>query len=259
MPRWVVFAALTLLVLAVLLLSTRASTRLLDELTARPASAADPSDGADDLDAIDDSTPPAPDVSKNALFANVAVSQGLFAGVLLAGIVLTGVPLAWIGIGDGTLSGREAIVAGVGIGLVIAMANLFVGGIADAFDADPSGPLRELLTPDSSRGWIVLLLVVLPIVAGFEELLFRGILIGAFALGFELSPWTLAVGSSVAFAAGHGAQGWLGIVLTGVLGFVLAAVFIATGSLLVVVVAHYVVNAAEFALVEGVGYEPFGG
>jgi hypothetical protein len=36
-------------------------------------------------------------------------------------------------------------------------------------------------------------------------------------------------------------------------------VFVTTGSLLVVWLAHYVVNAVEFVLVEGIGYEPFGG
>ena len=77
------------------------------------------------------------------------------------------------------------------------------------------------------------------------------------SLGCILLLWTvLAVASSVAFAAGHGAQGRLGIAATGVLGFVLAAVFVATESLLVVVVAHYIINAVEFGL-GGIGYEPF--
>jgi len=36
---------------------------------------------------------------------------------------------------------------------------------------------------------------------------------------------------------------------------VLAAGFVLTGSLLVVVVAHYLVNAAEFVIYEGLGVE----
>ncbi|MCH7661371.1 MAG: CPBP family intramembrane metalloprotease domain-containing protein, partial [Euryarchaeota archaeon] len=39
------------------------------------------------------------------------------------------------------------------------------------------------------------------------------------------------------------------------LGFVLAAAFILTESLLVVVVAHYLVNALEFVVHEGFGIE----
>ncbi|MXR21450.1 CPBP family intramembrane glutamic endopeptidase, partial [Halobacterium bonnevillei] len=103
-------------------------------------------------------------------------------------------------------------------------------------------------TPASTRGWLLLFGVSLPVVAGFEELLFRGFLVGAFATGFEVSPWLLAVASSVVFGAGHTAQGYVGVVVTTLLGFALAAAYVVTGSLLVVVVAHYVVNAAEFAL-----------
>jgi membrane protease YdiL (CAAX protease family) len=90
----------------------------------------------------------------------------------------------------------------------------------------------------------------LPLIAGFEEFLFRGVLVGALSTGFGLSPWALAVASSAAFALGHGAQGPAGVVVTGTLGFVLAAAFVLTGSLLVVVVAHYLVNALEFLVHE---------
>jgi membrane protease YdiL (CAAX protease family) len=92
--------------------------------------------------------------------------------------------------------------------------------------------------------------VVLPLIAVFEEFLFRGVLVGAFAVGFGVSPWLLAVLSSIAFALGHGAQGTTGVAVTGALGFVLAAAFVVTGSLLVVVVAHYLVNALEFLVHE---------
>jgi membrane protease YdiL (CAAX protease family) len=50
----------------------------------------------------------------------------------------------------------------------------------------------------------------------------------------------------------------VGVVVTGVLGFVLAAAFVLTGSLLAVVVAHYLVNALEFVVHEGLGADPFG-
>jgi membrane protease YdiL (CAAX protease family) len=254
-PRWVAFAALTLAVLAVLLIATRTSTRVVDELAGQQHRARLP-DGADHLEGIDAQTVSQRRISTETLLANVAVSQGLFAAVLLVGIALTDIPVATLGVGSGSLAGGETVVAGIGIGLSIAVANTLAGGVADSFDVDPSETLRELLTPESRRGWALLLLVTLPIIAGFEELLFRGILIGAFSAGFDISPWLLVAGSSVAFATGHGAQGTLGIVVTGLLGFVLAVVFVVTGSLFVVVIAHYLVNAVEF-LIEGLGYEPF--
>jgi membrane protease YdiL (CAAX protease family) len=115
--------------------------------------------------------------------------------------------------------------------------------------------LRSALAPETRRGWIVLLLVVLPVIAGFEELLFRGALVGVVAAGYGVSPWTMVVVSSAAFALGHGAQGRLGVLVTGALGAVLAAAFVVTGSLLAVIVAHYLINALEFVVHEGLGVE----
>ncbi|WP_231184069.1 CPBP family intramembrane glutamic endopeptidase [Haladaptatus sp. DYF46] len=179
------------------------------------------------------------------LLVNVAFSQGLFGVVLLVAAVLAAIPAVSLGLGSVT-------VTQLGIGIVLGVA-LYVGSelgqrAADALDIDYEDGLRELLTPDSIGGWVVLLVLVLPIIAGFEELLFRSSLVGAFAVGFGISPWFLVVASSVAFATGHGAQGPAGILVTGTLGAVLASAFVLTGSLLVVVVAHYLVNALEFVV-----------
>jgi membrane protease YdiL (CAAX protease family) len=115
--------------------------------------------------------------------------------------------------------------------------------------------LRGLLAPDSVGEWAVLLGLVLPIIAFFEEFLFRAALIGAVSTGYGVSPWLLAAASSALFALGHGAQGRTGIVVTGALGLVLAGAFVLTGSLLAVIVAHYVVNALEFVVHEGLGVD----
>lgn len=254
MPRWVAFSALTLVVLAVVLLSARASERVVSELAEPPPRPVSFPDGADHLDAADRSgvggADPRP--SPIAMSANVGASHALLAAVLVAGVWLAEIPSSALGIGTAAVG--DVLVIGTGIGLAVAAANTLLGGL---LDADPSAALRELLGPDSAVGWALLLLVVLPVIAGFEELLFRAILIGAFAEGAGLPPWVLAVGSSAVFAAGHGAQGRLGIAVTGALGFVLAVAFVTTGSLGTVVVAHYVINAVEFVLAEGIDYEPF--
>jgi membrane protease YdiL (CAAX protease family) len=273
--RWAAFAGVTLAVLLLLLLLARASRsvltgssafvtreerRWLDRLP----------DGADDLEVADATAStrrspaeatlePGPDLSTPALLANVAASHGLFAFLLLGGIWLAEVPPAALGMtADPWNSGLPALAVGVAAGVALSLANRTAAGLAEALGADVPDDLRELLAPETLRGWAVLLFVVLPVIAGFEELLFRGALVGGFAAGFGVSPWLLAVISSVAFAVGHGAQGGLGVVVTGLLGFALATAFVVTGSLLVVVVAHYVVNATEFVVAEGVGWEPFG-
>lgn len=194
-------------------------------------------------------------LTTGAVLANVAASQGLFALVLLGAVVYTGVPADALGIEFSRSYLETGLLLGTAFGLALYVANELGAATATRFGFDHDEQLRELLAPESIQGWLVLLGVVLPIIAIFEELLFRAALIGALSVGFGISPWLLAVVSSVAFAVGHGMQGSVGIVVTGVLGFVLAAIYIVTGSFLVVVVAHYFINALEFVVHEGLEFE----
>ncbi|WP_394741362.1 CPBP family intramembrane glutamic endopeptidase [Natronococcus roseus] len=189
------------------------------------------------------------------MLANVAASQGLFALILLGATVYTGVPADALGIEFSRGYLETGLVVGTAVGVVLYVANELGAALATRLGFDHDEQLRELLAPDSARGWAVLLGGVLPLIAVFEELLFRAALIGALSVGFGISPWLLAVASSLAFALGHGMQGDVGVVVTGLLGFVLAAVFIVTGSFLVVVVAHYLINAFEFVVHEGIDLE----
>ncbi|MFD1563715.1 CPBP family intramembrane glutamic endopeptidase [Haloarchaeobius amylolyticus] len=206
------------------------------------------------FDPADRSIDPA-SLSTGALLANVAFSQGLFALLLLGAAVYTAIPAAALGIEFSAAYLERGVMVGTVAGISVYVVNELAAATATRLGFDHDETLRELLAPDSVGGWLVLLLGVLPIIAVFEEFLFRAALIGVPAAGFGLSPWLLAVGSSVAFALGHGMQGSVGVVVTGLLGFVLAAVFILTGSLLVVVVAHYLINALEFVVHEGIGLE----
>lgn len=83
-------------------------------------------------------------------------------------------------------------------------------------------------------------------------MLFRSALIGGFGAGFGVPVSVLVVASSAMFALGHGVQGRVDVVVTGLLGVALAGAFVATGSFVVVFVAHYLVNALEFVVCEGI-------
>jgi membrane protease YdiL (CAAX protease family) len=74
-----------------------------------------------------------------------------------------------------------------------------------------------------------------------EELAYRGFLVPALALLLG-SPWGAAVASSVVFGALHAYQGWLGMVRTGVLGLLLAASLIVSGSLWPAILAHAILD-----------------
>ncbi|WP_265110352.1 CPBP family intramembrane glutamic endopeptidase [Halosolutus halophilus] len=194
-------------------------------------------------------------LSTGMVLANVAASQGLFALVLIGAAIYSAIPADALGIEVSRSYLETGLLWGTAFGFALYVANEVGAAAATWFGLDHDEGLRELLSPDSVRGWLVLLVGVLPIIAVFEELLFRAALIGAVSTGFDVSVWLLAIGSSIAFALGHGMQGTVGIVVTGVLGFVLAAGFILTGSFLVVVVAHYWINALEFAVHEGLDFE----
>ncbi|MWV63350.1 CPBP family intramembrane metalloprotease [Halorubrum sp. JWXQ-INN 858] len=196
-----------------------------------------------------------PVLTTELLLANVAVSQSLALGALVVVAWWTGVPASAFGLASADLTGA-VLLGGLALGIALYLANEAVAGAAERVGVAPEDRLREAMAPSDARGWALLLGVVLPVIAVFEEALFRGALIGVFAFGFGIDPWLLAVGSSVAFGLGHGAQGRLGIAVTGLLGFALAAVFVLTGSLLLVIVAHYVVNALEFLVREGLGWDP---
>ena len=217
--------------------------------------------------------PASEDLSAATLLANVLVTQGLFLGLTLAGVLLTSVPLVALGVaptgatvpGLGRPSlgaGAAALGLGVALGGTLYVANRVGARVGERVGLGSSEALREALAPESAGGWAVLLGVVLPVIAVFEELLFRGILVGALTVGAVETgvvggpaatglPWVLVALSSVAFALGHGAQGRGGIVVTGLLGGVLGAAFALTWSLPLVVVAHYLVNALEFVVHEG--------
>jgi len=250
-PNWAAFAGVSTGVTLILLALTRATsasagvpTRAeLEWLESLP-------DGSDHL-APDHETATStePELSATALFVNVLFSHGLFLCLVATAAVLTAIPASAFGL---TVS-VESVAVGLGLGVALAGVNTTAGLVAKRYGYAPSEQLRRILTPQTRRGWLLLLGGTLPLVAGFEEFLFRGVLVGAFAAGFDVTPWALAVVSSAAFALAHETQGAVGVAVTGLLGLLLAVGYLLTGSLTAVVVAHYLVNAVELVAFEGLG------
>ncbi|MFB6309763.1 MAG: CPBP family intramembrane glutamic endopeptidase [Salinirussus sp.] len=233
MPRWVPFVGLTIALVILVLVLARHSTSVLRRT-------------AQDTHSATDVTPDS--LSTRTLLLNVTISQGVVIAILAAGIVAFGIPLSALGIDTGHIG--QIGLQGMALGVTLWLASETGSRLADAAGVAYDEALRERLAPSSTVGWIWMLLVVLPVVAIGEELLFRAALIGVPAAGLGLSPWILAAVSTGAFALGHGAQGRIGILATGALGAVLAAAFVLTESFGVVVIAHYVVDTLEFVVHE---------
>ena len=264
MPEWATFAGVTGVVLTLLILLSRASQGLVEPSAPRGSerrghatrgATIEPADGPDSIGDAGDPAAIEPErsLSSGMLLLNVAFTQGVFGVIIAASAWFARIPADALGLADPF--DATLLLVGVGFGVALYVADEAMAVAAEGVGIEYAEELRELLAPDSVGGWIVLFALVLPIIALFEELLFRAALIGALSAGFGVSPWLLAVASTVLFALGHGAQGRAGVLVTGALGFVLAAAFIATGSFVVVAVAHYLVNALEFLVHEGLGIE----
>ena len=186
---------------------------------------------------------------------NVVVSQAVVALVLLGGAWVAGIP--WVAFGFPDLGATtvgdvsQALLSGTALGVLIALGNVLLERVVDAPALRDAETVRQALAPESVVGWASLLFVVIPVIAVSEELLFRGVLVGAIAVGFEVSPWVLVAISSIGFGAAHSAQGMIGVIVTTAFGAILGGAFVLTGSLLVVIVAHGVVDAVEFLVHEG--------
>lgn len=116
--------------------------------------------------------------------------------------------------------------------LVLRPVERWVGG-------ERSAMLRELL-PQTQRERR--LFVGLSFSAGIgEELAYRAYAYQAVQL-LGLGPWGAALASSVPFAFLHAYQGPVGILRTGIMGFVLAVPVVMTGSLLPSMAAHTLID-----------------
>jgi len=90
------------------------------------------------------------------------------------------------------------------------------------------------------RAWFVLVSVTAGIC---EEVLYRGFLIRYLSNGpWHAGLWIALAIASVSFGLGHGYQGLSGIIATALLGAVMAAIFLATGSLWLPMALHAIID-----------------
>jgi membrane protease YdiL (CAAX protease family) len=108
--------------------------------------------------------------------------------------------------------------------------------------AEPPGHATLALLPRTAGERRLFTLV--GVTAGVcEEWLYRGFFLAVVAaLAGGLSTGVLVVVAAVAFGLAHAYQGGVGIVTTGVLGGVMAAVYLQTGSLLLPVLLHTLID-----------------
>lgn len=133
------------------------------------------------------------------------------------------------------------VVEGAALGLVIQFVVNILSTLAiRVFGPDIySSTVIKGILPKNWQQWLLILPPLLLSVA-LEEVLFRALLIGGFST--VVNPWVMAIASSIIFGLMHAPQGRLGIAVTGLVGFIFAAIFIVSGSLTMVICTHYIIN-----------------
>jgi membrane protease YdiL (CAAX protease family) len=147
------------------------------------------------------------------------------------------------GIGLAIEAGRVAHLSGWAVGtFAIGMATLWLFRVVRKSRGWVESRLVHELMPVTRREKG--LFAALSLCAGLgEELAYRGYAISAVLVAGGSAALALAL-TSVAFAVLHSYQGALGIVRTGVVGLIMGAVFLYTGSVWPAVSAHVLIDLA---------------
>jgi len=185
-------------------------------------------------------------LTRPSVYVSMTLSLWLAGGLLLLVLWLEGGTVVSLGLrlgaGPQGIAGGLALLLGVtaamvGGGLLIVLA---AHAMLRALHQRESSTLRHLI-PRTRRERIMIALLVAPTAGLVEELLYRGFAITRLAQ-VTGEPWSAALLAAVAFSLGHLYQGPIGVVRSGVLGLLLSAPYIYTGSLLPSILAHAVID-----------------
>lgn len=153
----------------------------------------------------------------------------------------------------------EGVLAAIGAGILVAGVLAPLLNWIGNFAVQRWGPavydnrLLRAIVPINQREWVGVVLALLP-AALLEELLFRSLPLGG--LAWVVSPWVLMWPLSLLFGVMHASQGAWGVVGTAFMGLVLSALFLFTGSIWSVVLAHWLLNVVEVTLAQRQGLRP---
>ena len=175
-----------------------------------------------------------------------------FHGVIAASVLVTWFVLGrdWkqLGFTDPNLAGHfrigSFIAAALLIGMVLNLLGGLVSGKGDAARLKAYGKLAPFL-PKTARQhrWGMALSVSAGIA---EEIAYRGFVM--WMLAFFMPVYAVIAVQAVVFGMAHAYQGWGGAVGTAILGAVIGLVYWATGSLVLPILLHVLVDAMSLSL-----------
>jgi membrane protease YdiL (CAAX protease family) len=141
-------------------------------------------------------------------------------------------------------NGWRDIGLGIAIGMITqVVANGATGVAIRVWGKDIYSPvvMRNIM-PRSRVEW-VLVPLALGIGVVLEELLFRSLLVGGLSATVPMP--ILVIGFAAIFGLMHTPQGTLGVFMTGLMGIWLGVLFVWSGSLILPLTVHYVINILQ--------------
>jgi membrane protease YdiL (CAAX protease family) len=171
----------------------------------------------------------------------LVLRQVLLIGALFAWIAASGVAPARVGLGapySWWFSAGGAVVVAAFLSWSAVALRRRAGDLREKM----RGRAGALLLPETNEEarWFALVCLCGGIA---EELGYRGFLFYYALTWFpSLNPLELVLATSICFGIAHAYQGWRGVVATTVAGLVMGGLYVATGNLLLPVVAHILGN-----------------
>lgn len=108
-------------------------------------------------------------------------------------------------------------------------------------------PIRFLLPTTTAQRWVFVLVCLTAGIA--EEWIYRGFVLHFLVATLPaVNGWLIVIAAAAMFGIAHAYQGKVGTVLTGVLGFVFSLFYIGTGSLLLSMILHALLDLRIFLL-----------
>ena len=153
------------------------------------------------------------------------------------------------------------ILGGIGLSiLTLAVAAFLSGAVDNLFPGESDRGLDFALKEMIQNWWMFALMMGPGLIIGaalFEEFTRVFLLTRLWNISSNKAwKWLTVLFSAVIFGLAHIYQGTAGMILTGIFGLMMAIVYLISGRIVILMMAHYLYNAIQFALIYFSGTTP---
>ena len=184
-------------------------------------------------------------VSKREIYSSILFTQWALVGILIVFWALIDIPyeqLVFIDAGKNTISWIQnsnlmwGFIGGAALSVIV------LPLVMKSDKPNPSLEKIDFMLPKTKIERVTFFFIA--VTAGVcEEIIFRGAATYFFMnVSFELPMWAVGVCGALLFGLAHWYQGLSGIVTTSILGYALFLIYVQTGSLLIPIILHFLID-----------------